>query len=216
MTRRGWLSLTAIAGFAVLWLLLRSPSDEVPVEDTAPSPAVDSTDLSRPTPVFPLTAVEPEPAPFSPEFRKILREGLPTPGCSREAPEPSGPKDMKELQALNANAVAALSKSDDPELLLAAAIMAPTDSDVDRLRLLRNSLHRAPENPLAHWAYIQHCDAGDCDRDVAIERAIEADPLNAALWMEAARDAIRSGNWELAEQQLQSRPRDKPVRHVLD
>lgn len=84
-----------------------------------------------------------------------LIRGLPTEGCAPPSPGPHDPSSNEELLVLMGSARERLSRSGDPDLLFAAALLNPDESE--RWQLVERALAVAPGNPVALWHQLHHC-----------------------------------------------------------
>jgi len=135
-----------------------------------------------------------------------LIRGLPIKGCE---PRPRAEKDSNEqLGALFQRSGVTLSKSPEPDFLVAAALL--TDDPEERQRLLGQALAARPDHPVAIWHSLVNCQTRSCERDSVESAALAGDPANGMIWFLIASDRIKNGQWDDAERamrQLAAAPR---------
>lgn len=127
-----------------------------------------------------------------------LFRGLPIDGC--EPPVRTEPSSKEGLEALLEESGVALSRSSEPDFLVAAALLT-WDAD-ERQILLERALNERPGHPVAVWHRLLDCQTRDCDREAVESAALASDPSNGMVWFLIASDRIKNGQWDAAEQAM--------------
>jgi len=166
-----------------------SPGERLKIDDASMAVAD-----SGAWPIDGLSKVPPEEPD---DYLGLLFNGLPTDGCEEIEQVAPAKTSRWDRHANMVELSEQLSRSDDPDLLLASALLRP--DPMDRWKLLDRVLDTNPGDPVALWQKLQYCDQMDCDRQ-AIEAAATAfDESNGMVWLEIAGDRIRAGQWHEAE-----------------
>jgi len=139
---------------------------------------------------------------ITPELLELMRHGLPTEGCDDRTSESDAGFAEKDLKEIAREAVEVLSASNDPEYLLAAALLDFDRDDKEESELLARALEQLPDHPVALWHRLQHCEAQSCDQDRIARTAVAADPTNGMLWLEIASGHLEAGDWPEAERAM--------------
>jgi len=126
-----------------------------------------------------------------------LARGLPTEGCESRIPPEAERRTEDEYMAMMDQAGVTLSKTSEPDSLVAAALL--TRDATQRQRLLERALGFSPGHRVAAWDQILNCQTTDCDRDTIEATALAADGTNGMVWFVIASDRIKSGRWADAE-----------------
>ena len=127
-----------------------------------------------------------------------LFRGLPIDSC--EPPARTGPYSNEQLEALLEESGVALSRSSEPDFLVAAALLT-WDAD-ERQILLERALDERPGHPVAVWHRLLNCQTRDCDREAVESAALAGDPANGMVWFLIASDRIKNGQWDAAERAM--------------
>ena len=140
---------------------------------------------------------------ITPELIEVMQHGLPIAGCDDRVSETGTRLTEETLEQLTRDAIDVLSTSEDPEYLLAAALLDFDRDDANESKLLARAMAQLPKHPVALWHRLQHCEAGGCNRDEIAMAAVAADPTNGMLWLEIARGRLQADDWAGAERALQ-------------
>lgn len=124
-----------------------------------------------------------------------LIRGLSIDGC--EAPDRTERYSNEQLETLLEESGVTLSKSTEPDFLVAAALLT-RDAD-ERQSLLERALDERPGHPVALWHRLVNCQTRDCDREAVESAALAGDPTNGMIWFLIASDRIKNGQWDAAE-----------------
>ncbi|MGB5720713.1 MAG: hypothetical protein WBM34_08465, partial [Woeseiaceae bacterium] len=129
--------------------------------------------------------------------------------CSQKQQEIVAIESEEQHKARILAVAAELSNSDDPDYLLAAALLMRFGEPDAPLELLQRASKIAPRHPLVAWSLLSMCrdrKGAQCDLEALEANAIEVDGSNGAVWMEiamlrleeerpvAASDAVRRAN----------------------
>ena len=131
-------------------------------------------------------------------FTAQLFRGLPIDGC--EPPARTEPYSNEQLEALLEESGVTLSRSSEPDFLVAAALL--TGGADERQILLQRALDERPGHPVALWHRLLDCQTRDCDRQAVESAALAGDPANGMVWFLIASDRIKNGQWDAAEQAM--------------
>ena len=169
----------------------------------APEPAV--TEVEAAPVVVSANTRQDSPVPdegITPELLELMRHGLPTEGCDGWKAEPDAGIAEKDFKEIAKEAVEVLSTSNDPEYLLAAALLDFDRDKTEESELLARALAQLPDHPVALWHRLQHCSAESCDQEQTARAATAADPTNGMLWLEIASGHLEAGDWPEAERAI--------------
>lgn len=122
--------------------------------------------------------------------------------CQQEDIDAQVIPSVEEYKARMQRFAADLSNSDDPELLLAAAMMAGFGAPGNSMELLNKAFGMQPENALIAWNRLMTCrelGATNCDFSRIAGHAIKADGDNGAVWLEIAMHELSHDRLEDSE-----------------
>ena len=189
-----------MAGFA----LLDSGHESPDVSDSRAytEPSVVPAAAAPEEPLDDLRVPARRPGDITPEMFDLMRYGLPIEGCNDSAQPDDRDDPEEDFEQIARSVVELLSESDDPEYLLAAALMDFDRDEQTESPLLARAIAQLPDHPVALWHRLQHCTNESCDRGEIARAAVAADPTNGLLWLEIASGHLRDGDRHEAERAL--------------
>ena len=189
------IAVLALAGVAVFVLL--EPDREIPDVSDARVNTEPSDVSAAAAPEDPLDDSRVsvgQPGEITAEILDLMRHGLPIDGCDDSAQSDDRDDSEQDFEQIARSAVELLSESDDPEYLLAAALIDFDRDEQTESPLLARAMAQLPDHPVALWHRLQHCKNESCNRGEIARAAVAADPTNGLLWLEIASGHLRAGD----------------------